>query len=81
MYYWLFAFMVSSPASLYVASPDILPVQADARSTSEVQSCFGLGFLMAFLSLTLVTIVVPERPNQLASICQQQNSTIACRVW
>ena len=73
--------MAGTPTSFSLVSRSMLPVQADVRPTSEVRSSFGIGFLMAFACLTLVTIVVPERPHQLASICQQQNSTIACRVW
>ena len=73
--------MASTPTSFSLASRSMLSGQGDVRPASEVRCSFGIGFLMAFACLTLVTIVVPERPNQLASICQQHNSTIACRVW
>ena len=37
--------------------------------------------LMASICLLICIVFVPERPTHLASICEQYNSDIACKVW
>ena len=73
--------MASTPVSLSVASSAMLSCQPVGRPVTTFQNSFGLSFLLAFACLTLITIFVPERPVQLASICEKHNSVIACRVW
>tara|TARA_B100001029_G_scaffold97373_1_gene80012 strand:- start:1211 stop:1459 length:249 start_codon:yes stop_codon:yes gene_type:complete len=37
--------------------------------------------LLASICLLLCIAFVPEKPNNLASICQKYNSPLACEVW
>jgi len=37
--------------------------------------------LLASICLLLCIAFVPEKPTNLASICQKYNSSIACQVW
>ena len=37
--------------------------------------------LLASISLLLCIAFVPEKPTNLASICQKYHSSIACQVW
>jgi len=73
--------MVSAPLKLSSASRVMLHLQGLNRSISELQSTFSITFAMALLCLSVVTILVPEKPDQLASICEKHNSSVACRVW
>jgi hypothetical protein len=38
-------------------------------------------YLLASVCLLLCIVVVPERPSNLASICEKYNSSVACQVW
>ena len=37
--------------------------------------------LLSSIFLILCTIVVPEKPSNLASVCEKYNSSLACQVW
>ena len=37
--------------------------------------------LLASIFFLLCMIVVPEKPSDLASICEKYNSSLACQVW
>ena len=37
--------------------------------------------LLASIFFLLCVIVVPEKPSNLASICEKYNSSVACQVW
>jgi len=37
--------------------------------------------LFASICFLLCIAFVPEKPNNLASICQKYNSSVACQVW
>ena len=37
--------------------------------------------LLASISFLLCIAFVPEKPTNLASICEKYNSTVACQVW
>ena len=37
--------------------------------------------LLASIFFLLSLIVVPEKPSNLASICEKYNSSLACQVW
>tara|TARA_Y100001968_G_scaffold308026_1_gene326371 strand:- start:133 stop:381 length:249 start_codon:yes stop_codon:yes gene_type:complete len=37
--------------------------------------------LLASICLLLCIVVVPEKPSNLASICQKYHSSNACQVW
>ncbi len=73
--------MVSAPFSVPVTDRVMLPRQACNKTISQLQSSFTVSFAIALACLTFVTVLVPERPNQLASICEKYNSVNACQVW
>ena len=37
--------------------------------------------LLASIFFLICIIVVPEKPSNLASICEKYNSSVACQVW
>ncbi len=37
--------------------------------------------MLASICFLLCIFFVPEKPNNLASICEKYNSTVACQVW
>ncbi len=37
--------------------------------------------LLASIFFLLSIILVPEKPSNLASICEKYNSSVACQVW
>ena len=37
--------------------------------------------LLASICFLFCLIVVPEKPSNLASICEKYNSSVACQVW
>ena len=37
--------------------------------------------MLASICFLLCIALVPEKPNNLASICQKYNSSVACQVW
>ena len=37
--------------------------------------------LLASVCFLLCIVVVPEKPNNLGSICEKYNSSVACQVW
>ena len=37
--------------------------------------------LLASILFLLCIVVVPEKPSNLASICEKYNSSFACQVW
>ena len=73
--------MVCASSSFSVTSRSIVPRLEGVKVIAEFQRTFNFSFAMAFACLAFVTVLVPERPNQLASICEKYNSAIACRVW
>ncbi len=73
--------MVCVPSSLPVASRTIVPCFGGVKVIAELQRTFNFSCAVAFLCLTLATIFISEKPNQLTSICEKHNSPIACQVW
>ena len=37
--------------------------------------------VIASICFLMCIVFVPERPTQLASICEKYNSSVACQVW
>ena len=37
--------------------------------------------LLASICFLFCIIIVPEKPSNLASICEKYNSSVACQVW
>tara|TARA_B100000700_G_C14328036_1_gene526833 strand:- start:115 stop:348 length:234 start_codon:yes stop_codon:yes gene_type:complete len=63
------------------------PSRSLRASSWEQQRCFVRGSqfsatcLIPIFSLALAILLVPEKPNQLASICEKNHSPITCQVW
>ena len=51
------------------------PLSVQKKNTSLIKP------LLASLCFLLCIAFVPEKPNNLASICQKYHSSIACQVW
>ena len=81
MYYLFIVVMVGSSLRVASASYSMLPErQWPIRSHGEEhQTIWKLSVAIAFLCCAVV--LVPERPEQLASICERHNPEIACQVW
>jgi hypothetical protein len=55
-------------------------------ATSVESNPLGLGsgtaaLLLALVLLLVATLVAPEQPGSLGTICQRHNGADACRVW
>ncbi len=37
--------------------------------------------VLASICFLLCIVVVPEKPSNLASVCEKYNSSVACQVW
>ena len=53
----------------------------DKRISLEKRDQSLLKPLFASICILLCIAFVPEKPTNLASICQKYNSTVACQVW
>ena len=47
------------------------------RSKKSSKNKLAIGVL----SLIILFVLIPERPQQLASVCQRYHSAAACNVW
>lgn len=73
--------MVSTPWVMSEVATDVLPRKTCSREISENKVNCSFSFALVVVLLTLVTVFVPESPDQLASVCEKHNSSIACQVW
>ena len=75
--------MVSTPYGLSGAAraQSILAAPCSSRAIDQVRSRCNFSFVMILVCITFATVLVPERPNELASICKKHNPAIACQVW
>jgi flagellar biosynthetic protein FliP len=70
-----------------IRSYDDVPLESllPAFLVSELDVAFRIGFrlLLPFLVIDLLvaTLVAPEQPGSLETICQRHNGAEACRVW
>ena len=53
----------------------------DKRLFEQKKSQNLLKPLLASICLLFCLIIVPEKPSNLASICEKYNSSAACQVW
>lgn len=69
--------------SLYISSASriILPRATFRCLISELQRIRAIKFGIFLGLVTFAIAVAPERPEQLASICEKHHSVDACRVW
>tara|TARA_B100000029_G_scaffold494494_1_gene558309 strand:- start:527 stop:751 length:225 start_codon:yes stop_codon:yes gene_type:complete len=74
--------MVATPLIIAHTS-GVIPSSTKAlpRAIDKLQGAFSFSFVFALVCLTVITVFVPERPQQLASSCEKHNSAIACQIW
>ena len=51
------------------------------RSSGKKKNQYLIKPFLASICFLLCIIVVPEKPTNLASICEKYNSSVACQVW
>ena len=73
--------MVSAPFVLSQVDAGVLPSKTCSSETSQLQISSSFVYALIIMLLTVATIFAPERPGELASICEKHHSAIACRVW
>ncbi len=59
----------------------VSPGYADSRISPIRVDHISLKVLLPFLLILFAIVLVPERPQQLASICERHNPEVVCRVW
>ncbi len=72
--------MVSSYAPMS-ASRNRLVRQHWQQPIHARNSPLRCSFVIVLASLVSALVLAPERPEQLASICERHNSVMACQVW
>ena len=81
MYYQGKSFMAGSSLSFSNTSRTILSKELENRSIIDDQSNLILPVLLVGCFMSFAFLFAPERPEQLASICQRHNPVLACQVW
>ena len=72
--------MVDSSLSFQTANSTLIR-NSKIFPTSDAHYTFKFIFLIPFILISIAIFSVPERPDQLASICEKYHSSAACRVW
>ena len=73
--------MVATLIRVFGSVSPMMPVrQYSSFALEERQSSWKLSFILVFVFLACASLVAPERPDQLASICERHNAVTACRV-
>ncbi len=82
MYYMVVFLMVSSSLPLHLSSPSLINSRGKVIKYESEDKLMRLLRLASALSCLLICIAfVPERPIELASICQRHHPAVACEVW
>ena len=81
MYYLRCLFMASSAFVASEGSCEVSPSQLLIEKLLEVQNKLSISFAIAFGVVVFAFLAVPERPQELASVCEKHHSPIACQVW
>ena len=83
MYYVDYLAMIASylkPSLNYIN--DVRRLRYDKRISVQAKNQNLLKPLLASICILFCIILVPENPsNNLASICEKYNSSVACQVW
>ena len=58
-----------------IRSANAKPLSVQKKNQSIIKP------LIASICFLLCIVLVPEKPNNLASICLKYNSSVACQVW
>ena len=59
--------------------PDVF--EGEGISMTEESKSWQFILILAFLSILFSALLTPDKPHQLASICQKYNTASACQVW
>ena len=73
--------MTSSFLQLISGPRPMLPRQQLRRPLNLSIPDHNLTLAMLLVAVLVAIAVVPERPQQFASICERHNSAVACQVW
>ena len=82
MYYDDYLAMIASylkPSLHSINAPSKLINHKRLPVTKKNQNPIKL--FLASIFFLLCIVVVPERPSNIASICEKYNSSLACQVW
>ena len=82
MYYVDYLAMIASclKPSLYAIN-GASRLRKDKRITVQKKNQNLIKPLLASICFLCCIVVVPEKPKDLASICEKYNSSTACQVW
>ena len=82
MYYVDYLVMIASYLKPSLNSIDgVRRLSNDKRSSAQKKNQKLTKSLLASFCFLLCIVVVPEKPSNLASICEKYNSSVACQVW
>lgn len=81
MYYQWIRVMASSSLHLNRHASAILTPRDFSSSILDRKHDWKYSFFIAFAAVMAAVFIVPESPEQLASICEKHNPAIACQVW
>ena len=73
--------MASSSLHFTSTASSILTRRDLSNSFAERQHGWKYPFFIALTAVMAAVFMVPESPEQLASICEKHNPVIACQVW
>ncbi len=74
--------MISSFLGLLGTSCTMLPGREwPIGSIEDQKNNWRVSFVIVTVGLSFAVFLAPERPDQLASICEKHNPEIVCQVW
>ena len=82
MYYVDYSAMTASYSKPTVNSVNgVSRLSNDKRLSVQKRNQTLIKPILASICFLLCIVFVPEKPTNLASICEKYNSTLACQVW
>ena len=82
MYYVVYLEMISSFLKPSLNSAyRVTRLRNDQRLSLQKKNKNLIKPIVAAICFLLCIVFVPEKPNNLASICQKYHSSVACQVW
>ncbi len=82
MYYVDYLAMIASYLKPSLSSSNgVSRLANDKRLSIPEKNLNFIKPLLASFCFLLCIVVVPEKPTNLASICEKYNSSVACQVW
>jgi len=82
MYYVDYLVMIASYLEPSLNSIDgVHRLRNDKRLLVQKKNNNFIKYIIASICFLLCIVLVPEKPSNLASICEKYNSSVACQVW